>query len=90
MIRHLHHAAHSAKRHIHHTYHKTKKILQHVDVAANMARRILVAAQPLLEDMGAHEGHFGAANEAFRRYDVAKEGIERVHDQYSRLADAVQ
>ena len=90
MIRHLHHAAHSAKRHVHHTYHKTKKILQHVDVAANMVRRVLVAAQPLLEDIGAHEGHFGAANEAFRRYDSAKETLSKVDDAYTRLADAVQ
>ena len=90
MIRHLHHAAHSAKRHIHHTYHKTKKILQHVDVAANMVRRVLVASQPMLEDMGVHESTFGAANEAFRRYDRTKENIERIDDAYTRLADAVQ
>ena len=89
MIRHLHHAAHSAKRHVHHTYHKTKKILQHVDVAANMVRRVLVAAQPLLEDMGAHEGHFGRANEAFRRYDHVKGNMEKIDDAYTRLADAV-
>jgi len=90
MIRHIQHAAHHAKKHIHRTYHKTKKALQHMDVYANMARRVLVAAQPLLEDMGAHEGHFGVANEAFRRYDRAKENIERIDDAYTRLADAVQ
>ena len=89
MIRHIQHAAHHAKRHVHHTYHKTRKFLQHVDVAANMVRRVLVAAQPLLEDMGAHEGHFGAANEAFRRYDTVKGNMERIDDAYTRLADAV-
>ena len=90
MIRHIQHAAHHAKRHIHRTYHKTKKALQHMDVYANMIRRVLVASQPMLEDMGVQESTFGAANEAFRRYDRTKENIERVDDAYTRLADAVQ
>ena len=90
MIKHLHHAASHAKKHIHRTYHKTKKVLQHVDVYANMLRRVLVASQPMLEDMGVHESTFGAANEAFRRYDRTKENIERIDDAYTRLADAVQ
>ena len=60
-----------------------------MDVAATMARRILVAAQPLLEDMGAHEGHFGRANEAFRRYDHVKGNMERIDDAYTTLANAV-
>jgi len=60
-----------------------------MDVAANMARRMLVAAQPLLEDMGAHEGHFGRANEAFQRYDQVKNTLSHVDDAYSRMADAV-
>ena len=89
MIKHLHHAASHAKKHIHRTYHKTKKALQHMDVYANMARRVLVAAQPMLEDMGAHEGHFGAANEAFRRYDHVKGNMERIDDAYTTLANAV-
>ena len=74
---------------MHRAYHGTRKFLQHVDVYANMTRRMLVAGQPLLEDMGIQESTFGKANEAFRRYDKTKEGIERVHDAYSRLADAV-
>ena len=89
MLRHIHHAAHHAKRHIHRTYHTTKKALHHMDVAANMARRMMVAAQPLLEDMGADHGHFGAANEAFQRYDQVKNTLSHVDDAYSRMADAV-
>ena len=79
-----------ARRYMHRAYHGTRKFLQHVDTYANMTRRVMVASQPLLEDMGVHQDTFGKANEAFRRYDVAKEGIERAHDQYSRLAAAVQ
>ena len=86
----LHRTLPQAKRFVHRAYHGTRKFLQHVDTYANMTRRVMVASQPLLEDMGVQQETFGKANEAFRRYDSAKEGIERVHDTYSRLADAVQ
>ena len=74
---------------MHRAYHGTRKFLQHVDVYANMTRRMLVAGQPLLEDMGVQHETFGKANEAFRRYDSAKETLTKVDDTYARLAEAV-
>ena len=94
MIRHLQHAAHHAKRFMHQAYHGTRKFLQNVDVYASMAKRILAASQPMLQDMGISDQVMGPAMKGISRYDQAKADVvniaQRGEDHYSRLAAAVQ
>ena len=94
MIRHLQHAAHHAKRFLHGAYHGTRKFLQNVDTYASMAKRILAASRPMLQDLGVHDQVMGPAMHGLKKYDEAKADIMNVHtkgqDHYSRLAAAVQ
>ena len=94
MIRQLHHAASQAKRYVHRAYHGTRKFLQNVDVYASMAKRILAASQPMLQDMGVSDAVMGPAMQGIKQYDQAKADVMNVHsrgeDHYSRLAAAVQ
>ena len=94
MIRHLRHAAHHAKRFMHQAYHGTRKFLQHVDVYASMAKRILAASQPMLQDMGLQDQAMGPAMQGIAKYDQMKSDVmniaQRGEDHYSRLAAAVQ
>ena len=94
MIRHLRHAAHHAKRFMHQAYHGTRKFLQHVDVYASMAKRILAASQPMLQDMGIQDQVMGPAMKGIGQYDQTKSDVmniaQRGEDHYSRLAAAVQ
>ena len=93
MIKHLRHAAHHARKFMHQAYHGTKKFLQNVDVYASMAKRVLAASQPMLQDLGA-EDVANHAKKAMGRYDQAKADVMNIHDRaedhYSRLAAAVQ
>ena len=78
---------------MHQAYHGTRKFLQNVDVYANMAKRVLAASQPMLQDLGASDvGRY--ASEGMKRYDQAKSDVMNIHDRaedhYSRLAAAVQ
>ena len=94
MIHHLRHAAHHAKRFMHQAYHGTRKLLQHVDVYASMAKRILAASQPMLQDTGVQDAVMGPAMKGINRYDQTKADVmniaQRGEDHYSRLAAAVQ
>ena len=94
MIKHLRHAAHHAKKFMHQAYHGTRKFLQNVDVYASMAKRILAASQPMLQDLGISDQVMGPAMQGVRQYDQTKADIMNVHsrgeDHYSRLAAAVQ
>ena len=94
MIHHLRHAAHHAKRFMHQAYHGTRKFLQHVDVYASMAKRILAASQPMLQDMGIQDQVMGPAMQGLAQYDQTKADVMNIHargeDHSSRLAAAVQ
>ena len=94
MIKHLQHAAHHAKRFLHGAYHGTRKFLQNVDTYASMAKRILAASQPMLQDLGVHDQVMGPAMQGLQKYDQTKSDIMNIHtkgqDHYSRLAAAVQ
>ena len=93
MIRHLQHAAAHARRFIHGAYHGTRKFLQNVDIYANMAKRILAASQPMLQDLGVQDAVMGPAMRGIARYDTAKADVMNVttkgEDYYSRIAAAV-
>ena len=94
MIKHLRHAAHHAKKFMHQAYHGTRKFLQNVDVYASMAKRILAASQPMLQDLGISDQVMGPAMQGIKQYDQAKADVMNIHsrgeDHYSRLAAAVQ
>ena len=94
MIRHLRHAAHHAKRFMHQAYHGTRKFLQNVDIYATMAKRVLAASQPMLQDMGIHDQVMGPAMQGLAQYDQTKSDVmniaQRGEDHYSRLTAAVQ
>ena len=94
MIHHLRHAAHQAKRFMHGAYHGTRKFLQNVDVYASMAKRLLAASQPLLEDMGVQDQVMRPAMRGISQYDQTKSDVMNIaqkgEDHYSRLAAAVQ
>ena len=94
MIQHLRHAAHHAKKFIHGAYHGTRKFLQNVDIYASMAKRLLAASQPLLQDLGVQDQVMGPAMRGIRQYDQTKADITNIaqkgEDHYSRLAAAVQ
>ena len=93
MIKHLRQAAHHAKKFIHGAYHGTRKFLQNVDVYANMAKRLLAASQPMLQDLGVQEAVMGPAMKGIQQYDQTKADImnvaQRGEDRYARLAAAV-
>jgi len=94
MIKHLRHAAHHAKKFMYQAYHGTRKFLQNVDVYASMAKRILAASQPMLQDMGVQDAVMGPAMKGLAQYDQTKSDVmniaQRGEDHYSRLAAAVQ
>ena len=94
MIKHLRHAAHHAKKFLHGAYHGTKKFLQNVDVYASMAKRLLAASQPMLQDLGVQDQVMGPAMRGIQQYDQTKADImnvaQRGEDHYARLAAAVQ
>jgi len=79
---------------MHQAYHGTRKFLQNVDVYASMAKRILAASQPMLQDLGVSDAVMGPAMKGIAQYDQAKSDVMNVHDRaedhYSRLAAAVQ
>jgi len=79
MIRHLQHAAHHAKRFLHGAYHGTRKFLQNVDVYANLAKRVLAASQPMLQDMGIQDQVMGPAMKGIQQYDAVKADVVHAH-----------
>ena len=59
-----------------------------------MAKRILAASQPMLQDMGVQDAVMGPAMKGLAQYDQTKSDVmniaQRGEDHYSRLAAAVQ
>ena len=94
MIKHIHRAMHNTKRFLHGAYHGTRKFLQNIDVYASMAKRVLAASQPMLQDLGIQDQVMGPAMRGISKYDQAKSDVMNIHakgeDHYSRIAAAVQ
>ena len=91
-----HHLAHGftrAKSFLAHAYHGTRKMLQHADVYSSMFRRVMLAAQPALQDLGVQDQANRYAMHAVGAYDQAKHTIagahERAGEHYARIAAAV-
>ena len=59
-----------------------------------MAKRLLAASQPLLQDLGVQDQVMGPAMRGITQYDQAKADVVNIaqkgEDHYSRLAAAVQ
>ena len=93
MIKHIRQGLVHARKFLHGAYHGGRKFLQHVDLYANMTRRILAASQPMLQDLGVQDAVMGPAMQAIGRYDQAKADVMNVaakgEDYYSRIAAAV-
>ena len=93
MIKHLRHAAIHARRFLHGAYHGGRKFLQSVDIYANMAKRLLAASQPMLQDLGVQGQVMGPAMRGIAKYDQAKADVMNIsqkgEDYYSRIAAAV-
>ena len=93
MIKHLRHGISSARKLLHGAYHGGRKFLQHVDIYASMAKRILAASQPMLQDLGVQNDVNQVAMRGIAKYDQAKADVMNVsqkgEDYYSRIAAAV-
>lgn len=67
--------------------------MQNVDVYANMAKRLLAASQPMLQDLGVQDQVMGPAMRGIAKYDQAKADVMNIsqkgEDYYSRIAAAV-
>ena len=67
--------------------------MQNVDIYANMAKRILAASQPMLQDLGVQSDVMGPGMRGIAKYDETKANImdasRRGEDYYSRIAAAV-
>ena len=93
MIHHLRHGLVHARKLLHGAYHGGKKVLQNIDIYANMAKRILAASQPMLQDLGVQNEVMGPAMRGIAKYDQAKatvmDATTRGEDYYARIAAAV-
>ena len=93
MIKHLRQGLVHTRKFLHSAYHGGRKFLQHVDIYANMAKRILAASQPMLQDLGVQDAVMGPAMRGIARYDQAKSDVMNVsqkgEDYYSRIAATV-
>ena len=85
-LRQVSHGLARTKSFLHGAYHTTRKALQHVDVYSSMFRRVLAAAQPLLEDLGVQYQTNAYAMRGLSAYDTAKEAVVRGQDRYAQLA----
>ena len=94
MIKHLRQGLAHTRRFLHGAYHGGRKFLQHVDIYANMAKRVLAASQPMLQDLGVQDTVMQPAMRGIARYDQAKSDLvninQRGEDHYARLASAMQ
>ena len=82
----------SVKSFLSHGYHTTRKVLGTIDVASGMARRVLAAAQPMLQDLGVQDTVNQTAMRGIGAYDEAKSTLTAAHsragDHYRNIAQA--
>ena len=92
-LQNIHQAFHKGKHFVRHHAQKATKFLQKLDNYQYIGRRILSAAQPLLEDMGIKDVVNQGAMKAVTAYDSAKSSAmntrDRVESNYQKIAAAV-
>ena len=86
-------AWHQTKKFMRGTYHEGKQWAQTLDGYAQLFRKGLSAAAPMLQDLGAGEA-LGTGVNALRQYDSVRKQImdvdEKGRGHYDRIARAVQ
>ncbi len=86
------HAWHQTKKFVRGTYHEGRKWAQTVDGYAQLFRRGLSAAAPMLQDLGAGDA-LGAGVKALGSYDSVRKQVmdvdERGREQVGRISRAV-
>ena len=89
----LGHAWHQTKKFVRGTYHEGKKWAQTFDRYAQLFRRGLSAAAPMLQDLGASDA-LGSGVKALQSYDTARKQVMDVNEKgrsyYDRIAKAMQ
>jgi len=92
-LQNMHQAFNTGKHFVRHHVQKATKFLKKIDHYQYMGRRILAAAQPLLQDIGIQDVVNTGAMKAMTAYDTAKSDVmnarDRVETNYSRIAAAV-
>ena len=93
LIAHAMGAYHSTKRFLAHHAGRATKMAARLDLYSNMFRRVLSAAQPLLQDIGVAEPINRTAMKGISAYDEAKSAVvgarDRAQLEYGRIAAAV-
>ena len=86
-------AWHQTKKILRGTYHEGKKWASTIDGYAQLFRRGLSAAAPMLQDLGAGDA-LGSGVRAIQNYDTVRKQVmdvdEKGHGHYDRIARAVQ
>ena len=86
-------AWHKTKKFVRGTYHEGKKWAQTIDGYAQLFRKGLSAAAPMLQDLGAGDA-LGTGVKALRQYDTVRKQVmdvdEKGRGHYDRIARAVQ
>ena len=87
------HAWHQTKKLFKNTYHEGRKWAQTIDGYAQLFRRGLSAAAPMLQDLGAGEA-LGSGVKALQSYDTVRKQVMDVDEKrkgyYDRIAKAIQ
>ena len=70
----IHHAYHNAKKVFKNTYHEGRKWAQTIDSYAQLFRKGLSAAAPMLQDLGADQA-LGTAVKGLQSYDSVRQQV---------------
>ena len=88
----IHHAYHNAKNFFKNTYHEGRKWAQTIDGYAQLFRKGLSAAAPMLQDLGAGET-LGTAVKGLQSYDTVRKQVmdvdERGRGHLDRISKAI-
>ena len=88
----IHHAYHNAKIFFKNTYHEGRKWAQTIDGYAQLFRKGLSAAAPMLQDLGADQA-LGTAVKGLQSYDTVRKQVmdvdERGRGHLDRIAKAI-
>ena len=88
----IHHAYHNAKKLFKNTYHEGRKWAQTIDGYAQLFRKGLSAAAPMLQDLGADQA-LGTAVKGLQSYDTVRKQVmdvdERGRGHLDRIAKAI-
>ena len=88
----IHHAYHNAKKFFKNTYHEGRKWAQTIDGYAQLFRKGLSAAAPMLQDLGADQA-LGTAVKGLQSYDSVRQQVmdvdERGRQHFSRISKAI-